>query len=240
MDECQSHGLYRLLVCVRTLRAGVVSPDVPPLVTHPLGGFVRVDADGAYSLWAFDTERPLLVTKAKKNGIAALVINHCYQFSPPWSEVKDLAANGVAALAMLPSHSFVAPAGGTKPVFGTNSIAFAWPRPARHPYTFDFATSAVARGEIELHAAPARDSPGWNIDAAGRPTAAPVAGGGAASNHVIGSASASTYGTVQHNHCCGTIVCNLQRGQAVALSRRGKPTPACSGEQASHLGSVVT
>ena len=175
-DECYSHGLYRLLVCVHTLRAGKVSPDALPEVTHPSPGIVRVDAKAAYSLLAFDSGRPLLVEKARKNGIAALVINHCYHFSALWPEVEDLAADGVASLSMLPSHSFVAPAGGTSPVFGTNPIAFAWPRPASNPYVFDFATSAVARGEIELRRRAGEELlPGWALDRSGKPTTDPAA-----------------------------------------------------------------
>ena len=48
-------------------------------------------------------------------------------------DVEALAAQGLAALALTPSHAWVAPAGGGRPVFGTNPIAFAWPRPTgRH------------------------------------------------------------------------------------------------------------
>ena len=108
VDECQSHGLYRVLVCVRTLRAGKVSPEALPKVSHPSPAAVRVDAQGGYSLLAFDTGRPLLVEKVRTNGIAALVINRCYHFSALWPEVEDLAADGVAALCMLPSHGRVA------------------------------------------------------------------------------------------------------------------------------------
>ncbi len=52
---------------------------------------------------------------------------------------------------MVPSHSWVAPAGGTRGSLGTNPLAFSWPRHGKDPYTFDFATSAFARGEIELY-----------------------------------------------------------------------------------------
>ncbi|WP_353962193.1 Ldh family oxidoreductase [Crenobacter oryzisoli] len=36
------------------------------------------------------------------------------------------------------------PEGGSKGVFGTNPLAFAWPRRGREPFVFDFATSAIA------------------------------------------------------------------------------------------------
>ena len=78
---------------------------------------------------------------------------------------------GVAALAMTPSHSWVAPAGGRKGLLGTNPIAFGWPRPGPYPYVFDFATSAIARGDMALHDIAGKPIPeGWGVDAEGRPT----------------------------------------------------------------------
>ncbi|MDN0083942.1 Ldh family oxidoreductase [Crenobacter sp. SG2305] len=58
------------------------------------------------------------------------------------------------------------PEGGSKGVFGTNPLAFAWPRRDREPFVFDFATSAIARGDIELHARKQRPIPlGGALDA---------------------------------------------------------------------------
>lgn len=170
-DECHSHGAYRLISCVETVRAGKISPVAEPEISHPAPGIVRVDAKGAYSLLSFETGRPLVVEKARKQGIAVLAINHCYHFSALWPEVEALAEDGVAAIAMTPGTCTVAPAGGTKPLFGTNPFAFAWPRPSGNPYVFDFATSVVARGEIELHRRAGKPIPiGWAIDANGEPT----------------------------------------------------------------------
>lgn len=176
-DDCQSHGLYRLLVCVRTLKTGLVDAAALPLITHPTPAVVQVDAQRAYSLLAFQEGLPHLVEKAKSNGVAVLAINNCFHFSALWPEVEAIAQHGLAGLAMTPSHSWVAPAGGTRPVFGTNPFAFAWPRPGGYPYVFDFATSMVARGEIELHRRSGRAIPeGWAIDRDGRPTTDAAAG----------------------------------------------------------------
>lgn len=170
-DECHSHGLYRLIVCTHTLKSGKVSPDAEPAFTDAAPGLVRADAKGAYSLLAFERGRELLIEKARKQGIAALAINHCYHFSALWPEVESIAQQGLVALAMTPSHSWVAPHGGTKGVFGTNPLAFAWPRPNTHPFVFDFATSAAARGEIELHRRAGKAIPeGWAVDPEGNPT----------------------------------------------------------------------
>ncbi|MCP6503193.1 Ldh family oxidoreductase, partial [Klebsiella pneumoniae] len=80
--------------------------------------------------------------KARTQGIAALAITHCYHLSALWPEVEAIAAEGLVGLAMTPSHACVAPHGGTKGVFVTNPLAFAWPRPQGEPFVFDFATSA--------------------------------------------------------------------------------------------------
>jgi delta1-piperideine-2-carboxylate reductase len=170
-DECHSHGLYRLLVCVKGLRSGKVSGDAMPELHDVAPGIVRADAKGAFSQVAFEQATPVLVRKAGECGIAALSINRCYHFSALWQEVEALAEQGVAAIAMTPSHAYVAPAGGSRPLFGTNPFAFAWPRAGQAPFVFDFATSVAARGEIELARRKNEPIPdGWAIDRDGNPT----------------------------------------------------------------------
>ena len=170
-DACASHGMYRLLSCVQAIRHGKVSPDAVPTIEQRSAAVVVVDAHRGFSPLAFETGTPHLIEKAAKTGVAALVINNCYHFSALWPEVEALAAHGVSALAMTPSHSCVAPAGGRAPVFGTNPIAFAFPRRGRNPYVFDFATSVVARGDIELHRRRGEPIPaGWGITASGEAT----------------------------------------------------------------------
>lgn len=151
-DGCQSHGIYRLLSCVGAIQAGKVVVDAKPeLEVKPGTAVVRVDANYGFSPLAFQTGLPVLVEKAKQYGIAAMVINRCFHFSALWPEVEALTDQGVAALAMTPSHAWVAPSGGRIPVMGTNPIAFGYPRQNQHPFVFDFATSAIARGDLELH-----------------------------------------------------------------------------------------
>ncbi len=175
-DECHSHGLYRLLDCVRTVRHGGVDPCAVPEVIDQASGVVRVDARGGCSLLAFETGRQHLIDKARANGVAVLAVNHAFHFSALWPEVESLAEQGLVALAMTPSHAYVAPAGGQSPLLGTNPIAFAWPRPDELPFTFDFATSMVARGEVELHRRAGKRLPeGWALDGGGRPTTDPAA-----------------------------------------------------------------
>lgn len=170
-DHCRSHGMYRLMGFVHTVKAGIAKPDAVPVISEPAQALVRVDADGGPANLAFERGMPLLIEKAKRFGIAAMAINHCVHFNALWAEVEPLAEAGLASLAMTPSHSWVTPAGGSNPLFGTNPIAFGWPRPGHNPFVFDFATSAAARGEIELHRRAGKPIPiGWAVDADGEPT----------------------------------------------------------------------
>ncbi|MEK1887135.1 MAG: Ldh family oxidoreductase [Phyllobacterium sp.] len=173
-DECHSHGLYRLIGCVHSINTGGVNKVANPKVIDLSPAIVKVDADFGFSSYAYKKVISLAVAKAREQGLAALAINNCYHFSALWPEIEPLAEDGLAALALTPSHSWVAPAGGTKPLFGTNPIAFAWPRADGHPFVFDFATSATARGEIELHGRAAKKiKPGLAIDQDGQPTIDP-------------------------------------------------------------------
>lgn len=175
-DGCASHGLWRLLGIVETLRKGKVSADARPVITDPAPAIVKADAGGAFSLVAYEQALPLLICKAKTCGIAALAINRCVHFSALFADIEPLTDAGLVGYACTPSHAWVAPAGGTRPLFGTNPVAFGWPRKNKTPYIFDMATSAAARGEIQLHQRAGKPIPeGWGVDRDGNPSTDPQA-----------------------------------------------------------------
>ena len=176
VDDCQSHGLFRLLMCVRTMRSGAADGHAMPEIASSDNAIVRADAMNGMSLLAFEQALPILIDKTRTLGIAALAINRCFHFSALWPEVERLSGAGLAALAMVPNQAWVAPAGGTRGSLGTNPFAFSWPRRGKRPFTFDFATSAFARGEIELYKRAGRALPeGVAVDAQGDPTTDPEA-----------------------------------------------------------------
>jgi delta1-piperideine-2-carboxylate reductase len=171
-DHCKSHGIYRVEAVLRTVKAGKVNPRaVPKIVEQEASAIIKVDAQFGFSNAAFELGVPLLAERARKHGIAAMVINDCNHFAALWPEIEALTAQGLAGLAMCPSISAVAPAGGKAALLGTNPFAFGWPRKGGNPYVFDFATSVAARGEVELHRRAGKPLPeGWAIDADGNPT----------------------------------------------------------------------
>ncbi|SEL17873.1 Malate/lactate/ureidoglycolate dehydrogenase, LDH2 family [Roseovarius nanhaiticus] len=175
-DACKSHGIYRIDGCLRTIKAGMVTLDAVPELAPEDGAIVRVAAHGGFSNAAFELGAPELARRAKELGMAALVINDCTHFAALWPEIEALTAHDLAAMAMCPSYSSVAPTGGNEALMGTNPFAFGWPRENTDPYVFDFATSVAARGEIELHRRAGTPLPeGWAVDADGNPTSDPEA-----------------------------------------------------------------
>ena len=223
-DGCASHGVYRLLVCAHTIRKHMVALAAEPRAESPAPGLVRVDADGGFAQLAFNVGRPLLADAARRSGIAALAINNCVHFAALWPEVETLARDGFVAFAFTPSHAWVAPAGGRQPLFGTNPIAFGWPRPGPHPFVFDFATSAVARGEIELHRRADKPIPlGWGIDPDGQPTtdaAAALAGAMLTFGGHKGSALATMVELI-----AGPLIGDLTSAESLAVDAGAQASP---------------
>ena len=175
-DDCKSHGLFRLPGYVRSVRSGKVTPDAVPEVRELAPAIVQVDGKNGFAPLALHIGQGPLASKARQYGIAALAVTQSYHFAALWPEVEALAAQGLVAFAWTQAMSYVAPAGGRQPLYGTNPMAFAWPRAGHPPLVFDQASSASARGEIQLHLRDGRPIPaGWAIDMAGHPTTDPAA-----------------------------------------------------------------
>lgn len=176
-DGCKSHGLFRIPGYMKSVRSGKVTPDAVPTLSELAPAVIQVDASHGFAPLALQVGRVPLIEKAHSQGIAALAIRNSYHFAALWPEVEALAEQGLVAFAYVCAMSYVAPAGGTKPLYGTNPMAFAWPRAnGKPPLVFDQASSASARGEIQIHLRDGHEIPqGWAIDADGNPTTDPAA-----------------------------------------------------------------
>ncbi|MEO1317116.1 MAG: Ldh family oxidoreductase [Pseudomonadota bacterium] len=151
-DGSDSHGLFRVPGYVASLRSGKVDGDAAPSLSHPAPSVVAVDAARGFAPLALELGLPALVERASETGIAALALRHCFHFAALWPEVERVAEAGLVGLAVTAATPMVAPAGGTRPFYGTNPLAFAFPRAEGPPMAFDMASAAMARGDIMLHA----------------------------------------------------------------------------------------
>ena len=175
-DLCHSHGLFRIPGYVASLKSGKVNGKAQPAITVLAPSVVQVAGDGGFAPLALDVGRAALVERAKSNGIAALALNDIYHFAALWPETEALAEQGLAAFAFTAAFPYVVAQGGRTPIFGTNPMAFAWPRPGKHPMVFDQASSTMARGEIMIAARDGHSVPhGTGIDSNGKDTTDPKA-----------------------------------------------------------------
>lgn len=170
-DRCPSHGLFRLPGYIASLRSGKVNGAADPRLEDLAPAVLQVDGDEGFAPLALARGRAPLAARARDHGLAALALVRVYHFAALWVEVEALAEDGLCAVAFTASRALVAPAGGTGAVFGTNPMAFGWPRKAGPPMVFDQASAAMARGEVMIAA---RDGhplpPGVGLDADGQPT----------------------------------------------------------------------
>lgn len=170
-DGCQSHGLYRVPGYVAAVRSGRANGAAEPQVNMRAPGVIYVDGDRGFAPAAFEAARTALVSAARQNGIAALACGNTHHFSALWADLEPLIAADLVAWCYVVGQCAVAPHGGVRRLLGTNPVAFGWPRPEGGAFIFDFATSAAARGEVELrNQAGERLPEGWAIDSEGNPT----------------------------------------------------------------------
>ena len=170
-DGLASHGLSRLPAYSDQAIVGKVDGLAVPVVRRNRPSVVAVDAASGFAFPALDAGFAAAIPAARETGLAAVAIGRSHHFGVAGHAVERLAEAGLVGIAFGNSPAAIAPWGGTRPVFGTNPIAFAWPRAGRAPLVVDLSLSKVARGKIMVAAQKGEAIPeGWGLDVEGRPT----------------------------------------------------------------------
>ena len=149
-DGSLSHGLFRLPAYVRGLKSGKINGKARPDVNKISPSVIKVLGSNCLAPMVLIKGLPELIKTAKENGVAVLAINNSHHMAAMWSETEAIAEEGLVAFACTSYKPAVAPAGAIKPLFGTNPISFAWPRPGKTPVVFDMATASMAMGEVQV------------------------------------------------------------------------------------------
>jgi delta1-piperideine-2-carboxylate reductase len=176
-DGAESHGLFRVPAYVQCFKSGKANAAANPKVMSQDGGILRMNADKGFTPLAHEVGLGPLATAAKEHGMAALGISRVFHYAALWPEIETLTEQGLSGMAFTASPPYVAAAGGKRPVFGPNPMAFGWPRgEGKPPMIFDQASSHSARGEVMTMARDGHDAPdGAGIDKDGNPTNNPTA-----------------------------------------------------------------
>ncbi len=149
-DGSLSHGLFRLPAYVTGLKSGKINGKGKPEVKKISPSVIKVLGNNCLAPIVLNKGIPELVKAAKENGVAVLAINNSHHMAAMWPETEMIAEQGLVAFACTSYKPAVAPAGATKPLFGTNPISFAWPRIGKTPVVYDMATASMAMGEVQV------------------------------------------------------------------------------------------
>jgi len=149
-DGSLSHGLFRLPAYVTGLKSGKINGKGKPEVKKISPSVIKVLGNNCLAPVVLNKGIPELVKAAKENGVAVLAINNSHHMAAMWPETEMIAEHGLVAFACTSYKPAVAPAGATKPLFGTNPISFAWPRLGKTPVVYDMATASMAMGEVQV------------------------------------------------------------------------------------------
>ena len=176
MDGQFGHGVSRVSSYCMQARAGKIKGNAIPQVVAETATAMRIDAGTGFAFPAIDLAIRELPKKAKSRGIAAATIFRSHHFGVAGWHVERLAQQGTIGWIVGNSPAAISPFGGSKPIFGTNPIAFASPRSVAQPLVIDLSLSKVARGKVVVAAQEENVIPeDWGLDKYGQPTTDPNA-----------------------------------------------------------------
>ncbi|MDA7443182.1 Ldh family oxidoreductase [Candidatus Pelagibacter bacterium] len=149
-DGSVSHGLFRLPAYVAGLKSKKINGKARPELENVAPSIIKVLGNNAVAPMVLSLGLPAVIDLAKKNGVAVLAIKNSHHMAALWPETEAIAEAGLVGIACTSYKPAVAPAGATKPLYGTNPISFAWPRPGKTPVVYDMATASMAMGEVQI------------------------------------------------------------------------------------------
>ena len=149
-DGSVSHGLFRLPAYVAGLKSKKINGKARPELENVAPSIIKVLGNNAVAPMVLSLGLPAVIELAKKNGVAVLAIKNSHHMAALWPETEAIAEAGLVGIACTSYKPAVAPAGATKPLYGTNPISFAWPRPGKTPVVYDMATASMAMGEVQI------------------------------------------------------------------------------------------
>lgn len=175
VDGQVGHGFSRVGSYCAQVRAGKVDGTSEPVMERKLPAYITVDARHGFAFPAFEMAIDAVSAAAAETGIAAVAISRSHHCGQAGRHVEQLADRGCIGLLFANTPQAMAPWGGSKPLFGTDPIAFAAPRRENASLVIDLSLSKVARGKVMAAGKRGEQIPeGWALDVDGNPTTDPA------------------------------------------------------------------
>ncbi len=242
LEGIDTHGVSRLALYARRVRAGLVVAQPTLRWTHPAPAVALLDADNALGPVAATAAMDEAVRLAQSQGVGMVAVAHTNHAATLSAYTERAALAGCMAFMVCNTPPAIPPWGGRVAFLGTNPLAFSAPGPTPNDplVVVDMATSIVARGNIIMAARQGQAIPeGWAIDTDGNPTTdAKAALGGA----VLPMAGAKGYALALMIEILSAIVPGSSWGPQVRspYDDWSAPTDAGLWCLAIHLGSLMS
>jgi (2R)-3-sulfolactate dehydrogenase (NADP+) len=169
-----THGMSRVPFYCSMLRSGRADGRAKPSMAAEKAAVCLIDnADGLpYESVAWAIEE--VIQRARRNGIGFAGIRNSAHVGVLGLHLLKVAAAGMVGVAFTNSPAAIPPWGGKKALFGTDPVAFAFPREGAQPIVVDLALTTVTRGKIMVAMQKGEKIPeGWALDRHGKPTTDP-------------------------------------------------------------------
>lgn len=174
LEGNESHGISRLPVYAKRIRENRIAAN-PAIGFEPAGAVLKVDGGNGLGQVVAYRAMEAAVPMARQNGMAGVFIRNSNHFGTAAYFCQQACREGMALIAMTNSPPGIPPWGGKRAFFGTNPIAFGFPRRNGPPVIVDMSSSVVARGKIILADKLGEKIPlGWAIDETGTATTDPA------------------------------------------------------------------
>ena len=178
-----THGMSRVPIYCGFLRNGRADGAAHPRMLSDRAAVCLIDnCDGLpfeSAAWAIGD----VIQRARRNGIGFAAVTNSAHVGVLGIHLLPVAQAGMVGVAFTNSPAAIPPWGGKTPLFGTNPVAFAFPRhctenrssrESRDPLVIDLALTTVVRGKIMLAMQKGEKIPeGWALDRDGKPTTDP-------------------------------------------------------------------
>ena len=172
----ESHGVARLeSYYVSRIRSGKLEAKPNVTVARETPSSIVLDAGNGLGHPAGKRAMLAVIEKAKQNGSAFGAVRNSNHFGIAGSYAMLALEHDLIGIASTNSVRYGAPTYGKSIMLGTNPFAYAIPADKEPDFVFDFATTTVPRGKLEVYQRKEKQlNPGWAIDAQGNPTTSPA------------------------------------------------------------------
>ena len=170
-----THGVIRLPLYVRRIRAGGVNPrpNIRLVRDRPSAGLI--DGDNGMGHLVMRRAAALAIEKAQATGIGWIGARMSNHAGPAALYVTmPLKHDMIGLYFAVGSNNHLPPWGGSESLLGTNPMAVAVPAENEPPIVLDMAPTVAAYGKVRLKAQRGEAMPvGWMIDREGKPLTDP-------------------------------------------------------------------